>query len=73
MSELTEKKPVGHSVEYSLDFLKNLGNYENIRIKVGIVVHGEGNPAPSLQKARDFVEEKLAVAVQEVTEAIQGN
>lgn len=73
MSELTERPALKHEVEYSLSFTKNMGNFESLRVNVGLSAEGYGNPSVTLAKVRDFVEENLGVAVQEVSAAIEGN
>lgn len=72
MSELQERG-AKHTVQYDISWTKNMGNFESLKINVGLSLEGYGNPAPTLAKVRAFVEEKLGEAVAEVTSTIEGN
>lgn len=75
MSELHEPKAKGakHTVNYDISWTKNMGNFESLKINVGLSLDGYGNPTPTLNKVREFVEENLGKAVAEVTATIEGN
>lgn len=76
MSELVEQNSRGFEVKYELTFKRNLGNFENVDITVGLTAKDKGGPADAdraLKNARLFVEDRLATAVEEVTEALKGN
>ena len=74
MSEL-QAAPKGpkHTVTYDIQWTKNMGNFESLKINVGLALDGYGNPNPTLAKVREFVEENLGKAVAEVTATIEGN
>lgn len=62
---------MGHRIKYSLGWTANMGDFESLRVDVGIEVDGEGHPAATLAKAREFVEEELGKAVTEVKASIK--
>lgn len=74
MSEL-KQQPQGakHEVQYDVQWTKNMGNFESLKINVGLSLEGYGNPAITLAKVREFVETNLGVAVSEVTATIEGS
>lgn len=74
MSEL-KQQPQGpkHEVQYDVQWTKNMGNFESLKINVGLSLEGYGNPNATLAKVRAFVEENLGTAVSEVTATIEGN
>lgn len=74
MSQLTEPTaPVlTHRVKYQVSYKKNLGNFENTEISVGLEQEGLGHPDNTFGKVRKWVEENLEVAVKEVSEALAG-
>lgn len=62
-----------HQVTYDLTFTKNLGNFENVKIEVGLKQDGQGHPDVTLARVRKWVEENLEKAIKEVVEALEGN
>ncbi len=62
-----------HTVTYELNFTRNLGNFENIKINVGLAQEGYGHPNETLKKVREWVEKNLATAVDEVVSEIQSS
>jgi hypothetical protein len=73
MSELTDKTPVRmHRVKYSIAFKKNLGNFENTEITVGLEQDGFGHPDATFVKVREWVEANMETATKEVVAALQG-
>jgi len=72
MSELTGGAGRKHEVRYDLSWTKNMGNYESLKVNLGLSLDGTGNPDATLAKVRTWVEENLATAVQDVSEAIEG-
>lgn len=58
-----------------LKFVRNLGNYENIHVDVGIednVRQGE-NVSQAMDRVYDFVEEQLIQRVQEIEADLSGS
>lgn len=72
MSELQAPQGAKHEVHYDLSWTKNMGNFESLKINVGLSLEGNGNPTPTLAKARKFVEENLGIAIEEVVATIEG-
>ena len=72
MSELQEPKGRKHTVTYDVSWTKNMGNFESLKVNVGLTLDGYGNPEPTLEKVREFVEVNLGIAVGEVASSIEG-
>ena len=71
---MTEKKPVTN-VRVELGFTKNLGNFENLRVSIGIedyVRDGETADAAT-ERIYQFVENKIIEKVNEVEKELKGN
>lgn len=64
-----EKK---HVVNYELTWTRNMGNFESLKVTVGLSADGYGNPDVTMSKVREWVENNLGTAVQEVSEAVKG-
>jgi hypothetical protein len=73
MSELTAPPVKMHRVKYDLQWTKNMGNFESLKINVGLEADGEGNPDVTMAKVRAWVEDNLGRAVNEVVDTIEGN
>lgn len=73
MAELTPQKPKTHTVEYALSYTKNMGNFESLKVHLGISQEGTGHPDATLAKCREWVEENLGTAMVEVLEALKDN
>lgn len=61
-------------VRVGLKFVRNLGNYENIHVDVGVednVRQGE-NVSQAMDRVYDFVEEQLIQRVQEIEADLSG-
>jgi len=76
MSELKDRsedrEPLRmHRVKYELRYKKNLGNFENIDISVGLEQDGFGHPDITMAKVREWVEDNLGVAVIEVVASVE--
>ena len=62
-------------VRVGLKFVRNLGNYENIHVDVGVednVRQGE-NVSQAMDRVYDFVEEQLIQRVQEIEADLSGS
>jgi len=63
------------SVKVELHFTRNLGNYESVKIGIGIedwVRDGE-NTTTATDRVYKFVEDKLVEKVQEIEKELKGN
>jgi hypothetical protein len=63
------------SVKVELQFTRNLGNYESIKVGIGIedfVRDGE-NTDTATNRIYKFVEDKLVEKVQEIEKELKGN
>jgi hypothetical protein len=72
MSELTPKNEKKHEVNYELTWTRNMGNFESLKVTLGLSQEGYGHPDATLVKVREWVEDRLSVAVEEVSEAVKG-
>lgn len=68
-SKKPEKK---HVVNYELTWTRNMGNFESLKVTVGLSADGYGNPDVTMGKVREWVETNLGTAVEEVSEAVKG-
>ena len=62
-------------VKVGLKFVRNLGNYENIHVDLGVedYVRGEETVADAMDRVYEFVEEQLIRRVQEIEADLSGN
>lgn len=62
-------------VKVDLSFTRNLGNYESIKIGIGIedIVRNGENVSTATERVYKFVEEKLIEKTREVEEELSGN
>jgi len=72
LSQLTEPAAPAllHRVKYQISYKKNLGNFENTEISVGLEQDGKGHPDATFAKVRGWVEENLEVCIKDVSEAL---
>lgn len=73
MSELTTPGPK-FTVTYDVAYTKNMGNFESLKINVGLSQEGVGGKAEKdrlLALTRGWVEENLGTAVSEVSAVLQ--
>lgn len=55
-----------HRVKVSVGYTRNMGNFESLRVDVGLELDGAGNPNPTFEKAYAWAEAKLLEKVSEV-------
>lgn len=62
-------------VKVGLKFVRNLGNYENIHVDLGVEDYVRGNETVSeaMDRVYTFVEEQLIQRVQEIEADVRGN
>lgn len=60
------KAPSGHRVKVAVGYTRNMGNFESLRVDIGLELDGVGNPNPTFDKAYAWAEEKLLEKVAEV-------
>lgn len=75
MSELTEPAAPKFAVTYEVAFTKNMGNFESLKINLGLTQEGVGGKAAAdlvLARTRHWVEDNLGKAVTEVSAELQG-
>jgi hypothetical protein len=63
------------SVKVDLQFTRNLGNYESIKIGIGVedFVRSGENTGTATDRVYKFVEEKLVEKVAEIEKELKGN
>ena len=74
MSELKTKEVRPTSVKVELQFVRNLGNYESIRVSIGVednVRVGE-NVNDATDRVYKFVEDKLIEKMGEIEKELKG-
>jgi hypothetical protein len=67
---LTEKAQTAHRVKVSAGTTINTGNYENLRVDIGLELDGVGDPNPTFDKAWGFVETKLVEKTREIKDEL---
>lgn len=70
MSELTEPVRM-HRVKYDISWTANMGNFESLKVNVGLEQDGFGHPDATFAKVREWVENNLGDAVLEVKATIE--
>lgn len=55
-----------HRVKVSIGYTRNMGNYESLRVDIGLEADGTGNPNDTFDKVYGFAERKLLEKVDEV-------
>lgn len=62
-------------VKVGLKFVRNLGNYENIHVDLGVedYVRNTETVAQAMDRVYDFVEEQLVRRVQEIEADLSGS
>ncbi|QIN94043.1 hypothetical protein PP459_gp191 [Streptomyces phage Wakanda] len=64
------EKP-GHRVKVSIGYTRNMGDFESLRMDIGLELDGSGNPNPTFDKAYNWAEGKLLEKIAEVEEEIR--
>lgn len=67
-----EKVPTSHRVKVSLGYTRNMGNFESLRLDIGLEVDGYGNPTPTFDKAYSWAEDRLLSHIDELESEIKG-
>jgi len=63
----------GHRVKVSLGYTRNMGNFESLRVDIGLEADGTGNPNTTFDKVYSWTEKKLLEKVAEVEEELKGD
>jgi len=63
--------PKTHRVKVNLGYTRNMGDFESLRMDIGLELDGTGNPNPTFEKAYNWVEGKLLANLAEVEEEIR--
>lgn len=61
-----------HTVKVSVGYTRNMGNFESLRVDIGLEVKGHGNPNATFDKAYTWAESKLLEKMAEVEESLKG-
>lgn len=71
MSELTPKPGANHRVKVSVGYTRNMGNFESLRVDIGLDLDGVGHPDQTFAKAYGWCEQKLLEKVSEIEEELK--
>jgi hypothetical protein len=73
MKKMHEVEPKGtpHRIKVSLGYTRNMGDFESLRMDIGLELDGYGNPNPTFDKAYKFVEDRLMAHLSEVEEEVR--
>lgn len=66
-----EVDKTAHRVKVSVGYTRNMGNFESLRVDIGLELDGVGNPNPTFEKAYAWAEKKLLEKVSEVEEELK--
>jgi len=66
-----EPKGTPHRIKVSLGYTRNMGDFESLRMDIGLELDGYGNPTPTFEKTYKFVEDRLMAHLSEVEEEIR--
>lgn len=69
MSELEVRYT--HRVSVTLGYTRNMGNFESLRVDIGLEQDGNGHPDTTFNKVYSWVEDKLTEKVNEVEAALK--
>ena len=72
MSELKDTRPA-HRVKVTLGYTRNMGNFEYLRVDIGLEADGTGNPNVTFEKVYAWAEEKLLEKVAEVEDELKAS
>lgn len=75
MSELKKPEVPNHRVKFSLGYTVNAGNFESLRIDVGLEIDGVPGETPSqtYAKAEQWVTSKLEEQVKQAKDDLEGD
>lgn len=65
------EKP-GHRVKVTLGYTRNMGNFESLRVDIGLEADGTGHPDTTFDKVYNWTETKLLEKVAEVEAELKG-
>jgi len=65
------EKP-GHRVKVTIGYTRNMGNFESLRVDIGLEADGTGNPNETFDKVYGWTERKLLEKVAEVENELKG-
>jgi hypothetical protein len=71
MHEVEIVETPAHRVKVSVGYTRNMGNFESLRVDVGLELEGKGNPNPTFEKAYNWAEGKLLEKVDEVEKQLK--
>lgn len=74
MSELKEKEIKPTIVKVDLQYVRNLGNFESIRVAIGVEDHvrSDENVNQATDRIYKFVEDKLVEKMTEIEKELKG-
>lgn len=65
-NESNQTPSLNHRVKVMVGYTRNMGNYESLRVDIGLDMDGEGNPNATFDKVYSWCEKKLIEKVNEV-------
>jgi len=68
-----EMEKPGHRVKVTLGYTRNMGNFESLRVDIGLEADGTGNPNVTFDKVYAWTEQKLLEKVAEVESELKAN
>ena len=71
MTALTDPQQTNHRVKVNVGYTRNMGNFESLRLDIGLEVDGVGKPSDTFEKAWEWTEAKLVEKMAEVEAALK--
>lgn len=69
--EPTTQRALMHRVSVSVGYTRNMGNFESLRVDVGLEQDGYGHPNATFDKVYNWCEEKLLGKVRELEDELK--
>jgi hypothetical protein len=69
MSDVNQE--LGHRVKVTIGYTRNMGNFESLRVDIGLEADGVGNPNKTFEKVYSWTEGKLLEKVAEVEQELK--
>jgi hypothetical protein len=70
LTALTDPNQMNHRVKVNLGYTRNMGNFESLRLDIGLEVDGIGKPSDTFEQAWKWTEAKLVEKMKEVEETL---
>jgi hypothetical protein len=70
--ELTDGKAPTHRVSVTVGYTRNMGNFESLRLDIGLEADGTGHPDTTFQRVYEWTQDKLVEKMAEIEAELKG-